>query len=283
MRTELVAIPTPGPEPLHGLYHTPDHREPRGAAMICHGNQGNFYVGPPAFLPPFLTGIGLACLSFNRRGHDILATHRGRAAVGGAFQTTDQAVEDNRLAASFLAERGHPPPVVIGHSNGGMLAVRHVAERAQTPALVLLSAHCGGRRVARLASSHGLFAGDRLEELEERARAMVDEGRGRELMLLPGWWHVISAESFLDYLTTVPDTLELAPQVRCPTLFVKGEAEDEDLYPADEFRRRAGGPCEVARLVGCDHWYNGMDVETGRLVAGWLAGVLERAPASPTT
>ena len=28
-------------------------------------------------------------------------------------------------------------------------------------------------------------------------------------MLLPGWWYVASAESFLDLLSEVPDVLEL--------------------------------------------------------------------------
>ena len=275
MKLELLAIPTPGPEPLHGLYYQPEDREPTGAALIFHGNQSNFYVGPPAFLPPYLASLGLACLAFNRRGHDILATYRGREAVGGALQTTAQAIEDNELAARYLTERGLPVQVVIGHSNGGMLAVRHVSEHPETRALVLLSAHCGGRKVARRTSELGLFAQDRLEELTATAREMVGRGQGGKLMLLPGWWHVISAESFLDYVAGVPDVLELAPRIACPSLFVKGTAEDEQLYPADRFRERTAGPCDVIRLDGCDHWYNGFDERTGELVRDWLAGVLQ--------
>jgi pimeloyl-ACP methyl ester carboxylesterase len=275
MRLELVAVPT-GAEPLHGLYYEPTGVVVTGAALIFHGNQSNFYVGPPAFLPPHLTGVGLACLAFNRRGHDILATHRGREPVGGAFQTTAQALEDDELAGCYLRQRGHPAPVVIGHSNGGTLAVRYVADHPETPALVLLSAHCGGTRVHRKISELGLFAGDRLQELTARARELVAAGRGRELMLLPGWWHAISAESFLDYLTGPPDLLELAPEVRCPVLFLRGAGEDRELYPADAFARRAGGPCRVIDLEGCDHWYNGHDEEVGRLVSRWLSEVLGR-------
>ncbi|HZU17525.1 MAG TPA: alpha/beta hydrolase [Candidatus Dormibacteraeota bacterium] len=275
MRLELVAVPT-GAEPLHGLYYEPTGVPVTGAVLIFHGNQSNFYVGPPAFLPPHLTGVGLACLAFNRRGHDILATHRGREPVGGAFQTTAQALEDDELAGCYLRQRGHPAPVVIGHSNGGTLAVRYVADHPETPALVLLSAHCGGTRVHRKISELGLFAGNRLQELTARARELVAAGRGRELMLLPGWWHAISAESFLDYLTGPPDLLELAPEVRCPVLFLRGAGEDRELYPADEFARRAGGPCRVIDLEGCDHWYNGHDEEVGRLVSRWLSEVLGR-------
>ena len=56
----------------------------RGAVLLFHGNTMNFYVGAPRFLPPVLTRLGLACLAFNRRGHDIMSTFnsrdRGRAA-----------------------------------------------------------------------------------------------------------------------------------------------------------------------------------------------------------
>jgi pimeloyl-ACP methyl ester carboxylesterase len=275
MRLELVAIPT-GAEPLHGLYYEPTEVPARGAALIFHGNQSNFYVGPPAFLPPFLVEMGLACLAFNRRGHDVVATYRSRDPVGGAFQTTTQALEDNELAGRYLRERGYPAPVVIGHSNGGTLAVRYVADHPETPALVLLSAHCGGTKVHRKISELGLFAGPHLEELTERAQELVATGRGRELMLLPGWWHVISAESFLDYLAGPPDLLELAPSVCCPILFLRGAAEDRELYPADAFARRAGGPCRIVDLDDCDHWYNRHDREVGQLVTHWLSEVLKQ-------
>ena len=71
--------------------------------------------------------------------------------------------------------RGFPDPIVIGHSNGGMLAVRHVAEHPETPALVLLSAHCGGKDMLPLASKAGLLAQDRLEEITDEAEELVEE------------------------------------------------------------------------------------------------------------
>jgi pimeloyl-ACP methyl ester carboxylesterase len=61
--------------------------------------------------------------------------------------------------------------VVIGHSNGGMLAVKHVSDHPDTPALVLLSAHGGGRDGVQQTSRAGMLAG---------ARTLVAAGRGRE-------------------------------------------------------------------------------------------------------
>ncbi len=273
MRIELVSIAT-DTAPLDGLYYEPDAGRPAGAALLFHGNTMNFYTGAMRFLPPVLVRLGLACLAFNRRGHDILSTRSSRIAEGGAFQLAREGIEDNRLAAAWLAGRGFERPAVIGHSNGGMLAVRHVADHPQTKALVLLSAHGGGRGVVQRSSGAGTMVLDRVEEFTAKARAIVRSGRGRELMLMPGWWYAITAESFLDRLTETPDVLELAPQVRCPTLFVRGDKEPPGQYPAEAFRARAGGPCAVEIVPDCDHFYNGREQAVQRVVTAWLATTL---------
>lgn len=273
MRTTLVSIAT-DTTPLDGAWHEPDGRPVIGAVLLFHGNTMNFYTGAPRFLPPLLTELGLACLAFNRRGHDILAIRDSRTAEGGALQRTHEAIEDNRLAAAWLAGRGHAHPVVIGHSNGGMLAVRHVADHPQTPALVLLSAHGGGTGMVPGASKAGLLAGDRLAEISARARDLVAAGRGKELIVLPGWWYVASAESFLDLLSELPDTLALAPQIACPSLFVRGDQEDPARYPAEAFRRLSPGACSVEIVPACDHFYRGREDAVAALVAAWLAKTL---------
>jgi pimeloyl-ACP methyl ester carboxylesterase len=176
-----------------------------------------------------------------------------------------------------MAERGLPPPVIIGHGNGGMLAVPHVVAHLDTPATILLSAHGGGMDGVVRTSRAGMMAGDRLVEITAQARAMLTEGRGRELLLMPGWWYVISAESFLDRMTAMPDILDLAPQIRCPVLCLPGDQESAENYPAEAFQARAGGPCEVQIIPGCDHFYNGRENAVIERVTAWLAEV---SPAS---
>ena len=92
MRTELISIPT-DTLPLDGAFYLPDGDPVAGAVMLFHGNTMNFYVGAPRFLPPALTGLGFACLAFNRRGHDILSIRDSRAAEGAAFQLTTEGIE----------------------------------------------------------------------------------------------------------------------------------------------------------------------------------------------
>ena len=273
MKLELVSIPTPTIA-LDGLYYEPDGGATAGGVLLFHGNTMNFYTGALRFLPPALVRLGFACLAFNRRGHDVLTTRASRAAEGGAFQLTREGIEDNRLAARWMAERGFASPVVIGHSNGGMLGVRHAVDHPQTRALVLLSAGRGGPTSVQSGGTEGLLAGDRFDEVSARARELVAAGRGRELMLLPGWWWAITAESFLDRLTEVPDVLALTPQVQCPILALRGDREDAYRYPAEEVRKLAAVPCECEIVADCDHFYNARENRVAELVTGWLARTL---------
>ena len=97
---------------------------------------------------------------------------------------------------------------------------------------------------------------------------------------MPGWWYAISAESFLDRLTETPDVLELAPRIVCPTLFIRGDREPREQYPAEEFRSRSGGPCDVEIVPDCDHFYNGREEVVHALVSAWLARTLIQARPS---
>ncbi|MDP1537022.1 MAG: alpha/beta hydrolase [Burkholderiales bacterium] len=271
MHTQLVTIPT-DTIPLDGVLYEPVRSNGR-AAIYFHGNTMNFYTGAARFLAPALVSMGYNFLAFNRRGHDVLTTRASRVPEGGAFQTTGEALADNRYAAHWLAARGFAAPVVIGHSNGGMLGVQHVVDHPQTPALVLLSAGRGGPH----SSSGGpekLLAQDRHAEFEAQAHRLVAAGHGRELLLLPGWWYVISAGSFLDRNETVPETVPLAAQLRCPVITIRGSTEDRGRYPAEEFQANCGGPCTVEIIANCDHFYVGREAEVTQVVTAWLDRML---------
>jgi pimeloyl-ACP methyl ester carboxylesterase len=273
---ELTSIATPTGQPLDGLLYRASGGG-RQAIQLMHGNAMNFYVGPPRFLPPRLTAMGFSCLAYNRRGHDTLSTRNSRSPEGNALATVAESIEDNVLAGAFLAELGFPSPILIGHSNGGTLAVRHAADHPDTPALVLMSAHRGGPTMVERGSRAGLLAGDRLDELLPTARRLVAEGHGDQLMLFPGWWHVMTAAVFCDQVDNVPDIVALAPAIRCPVLYLRGDLEPADLYPAEEFAKRCGGPVDVEIVAACDHFYNGAEERVASIVADWLHDIVGTA------
>jgi len=93
---------------------------------------------------------------------------------------------------------------------------------------------------------------------------------------VPNWWYVISAESYIDRATTLPDILALAPTIMCPVLYLRGSLEPPDVYPAEAYAERAGGPCDVAIVAG-DHFYNGIEDDVCGVVTAWLNKTLPAA------
>jgi pimeloyl-ACP methyl ester carboxylesterase len=273
VKLELISIETET-YPLDGILYTPASGEARQAAMFLHGNCHNFYMGPSRFMPETLVAKGIACLAFNRCGHDMVTSLGGRDIGGGAFQLAEEAHADNRHAAAWLRRRGFAAPIVIGHSNGGVLATQYAADHPDTPAVVLMSAHRGGRGITARISEKGLFGRSELKELIARAESMIAEGRGKELMLLPGWWWVASAESVVDYSHNMPDILDNAGRMRMPVLVMRGDQEPPDLYPAEEFTTRcASSRCDLHILADCDHFYTGHEKAVSMLVTEWLGQV----------
>lgn len=91
---------------------------------------------------------------------------------------------------------------------------------------------------------------------------------------MPGWWYVASAESFLDRIVSMPAILDLAPSITCPVLFIRGNQESPDHYPAEKFQARAGGHCDVEIVPDCDHFYVGREDHVTEIVASWLRKTL---------
>ena len=71
-------------------------------------------------------------------------------------------------------------------------------------------------------------------------------------------------------MANTPDLLELAPQIRCPSLYVVGAEESPEFYPVEEFKQHASGKCSVERVHGLEHFYRDGERLVGPLVARWL-------------
>ena len=93
-------------------------------------------------------------------------------------------------------------------------------------------------------------------------------------MLIPDWWWVISARTYLDRLTNAPDLVKNAAKIKCPVLFIPGDQEPMDNYPAERFKENCAGPCEVVIVPNCDHFYVGAQEQVAKTVTQWLTWTL---------
>jgi len=99
---------------------------------------------------------------------------------------------------------------------------------------------------------------------------LVAARKPRQLMLIPAWWWVISARTFLDRLTNAPDLVENAKRIKCPVLFIRGDQEPKESYPAELFKENCASPCEIAIIPNCDHFYVGAEERVSKIVTDWL-------------
>ena len=270
MNIDLISIPTDTHQ-LDGLLYTPEiNPNSRNVAQLFHGNTMNFYTGCSKFLPPELISMGIASLAYNRRGHDILAIRNSRDVEGGALQLTSEAIADNSYAREWLLEKGYSAPICIGHSNGAVLATKHAASYQDTPALILLSAHIGGTKMLPIASSKGLFGANQFPEIIDIAKKMIAEGQEDKIIQMPGWYWITTPRSLLDLAENLPDLIEEASKINCPVLFIRGEKEPKDLYPAEAFKNECNAPVDIVIIEQSDHFYVGFEDLVTKVICNWL-------------
>ncbi len=111
-------------------------------------------------------------MPFNRRGHDSVSTYDSRECVGGAYQTVAEGVEDNKLAAKYLASKGFTNPIVIGHSNGGVLASEHVANHPGDQSANLAIRPCRREPNDQSDGSAQLFSGGKYRRADQRSQGI---------------------------------------------------------------------------------------------------------------
>ena len=174
------------------------------------------------------------------------------------------------MAAKYLHDKGFTNPTVIGHCNGGVLASEHVANQA----LILLSAHAGGNRMTSPSAARNFSLAGDTDTLPKEAQGFIAAGKPRQLMLIPAWWWAISARTYLDRLSNAPDLVANATKIKCPVLFIRGDQEPMENYPAERFKENCAGPCEVVIVPNCDHFYVGAESKVSEIVTNWLEKTL---------
>jgi pimeloyl-ACP methyl ester carboxylesterase len=122
---EDVSFENPGGERLAGVLVAPPGAT--RAAVLAHGYLGNMSMCRFPLLAAALAERGLAVLRF-----DHPCAFRSRSQRAGDFKMGNHAAEcaDIAAAAAFLRARGLEPAVLVGHSKGGINALRYAATAA---------------------------------------------------------------------------------------------------------------------------------------------------------
>ena len=266
---ELVELRRDDGLPIDALWYPADER--RVGVLHVHGKGSSVLSGPSRFLPPLLPGI--AHLAVNMRCHDLAYTvgTDDWAVDGGMWEDLSTGHLDLAAGVAHLRERGIEQVVVSGHSSGGFYAADLMPRDAGIAAWVLLSPLTTNKNPFPLWWPDPEDR-DRAAAL---ARAMVAEGRGRDLIPVSGWFHAISAASLVQRLEE-PDGvwLENVRHATAPVLMAWGDAEPRHALWEDLFRQFAGGGDRRLVLGGADHYYRGQEGDLAAAIADFLADAI---------
>ncbi len=201
MRGELYRITTSDGLELHGFLSPAENSPTATAVCHVHGLDGNFYEN--RFLDEaarVYNRAGADFLTGNNRGHDYIADilRPGRGdyvQLGGVYERMRDCVKDISAWVDFLWRRGARHVVLQGHSHGAIKVVHYLVktEDPRVRALVLLSPSDDMGLARKMLKS-------RFASVLARARRLVRDDRGRELMRQKDFPYPISARSFVDFL-----------------------------------------------------------------------------------
>jgi pimeloyl-ACP methyl ester carboxylesterase len=264
---QQITIPSNG-FTLAGTISKPTHSTAeRLPAVVLVGGSGptdrdELVVGIPIFgqIADTLADAGYVVARYDKRG---IGQSGGRAESA----TFADYADDVRAAVKLLAERKDVDPkriAVIGHSEGGLVALMAAAKDKKIAAVGLIATPGMTGADVVLAQQKRLL--DRTKLSAEEKQAKVDEqkkiheavitGKGLEL-LPPNVRRSVDSPEFLGILTSDPS--KLVPPVKQPLLIIQGaldaqvEPQNADLLEALARKRKNAPPVEVVKVPGINH------------------------------
>jgi alpha-beta hydrolase superfamily lysophospholipase len=234
-----------------------------------------FYVGFQRFAAPDLVAAGYDVLAVNRRSAGIAGIRDSFASHGDAWTLWAQHRMDADAAVAHLRAQGYARIVMAGHSQGGLLAADHAVRVGKAAGVILASP------ASNFAGPPAWLPEPERTRLIAQARALLAEGRPRDLVLLPQWPWITSAEAIVDPLApgVVTPLADLLAEYRGPVLIFCGDqGRDTALLGGARaaFDRCPSPAKRLEPLPGSDHFYVGHEARVIALMTAWLA---EHVPA----
>jgi pimeloyl-ACP methyl ester carboxylesterase len=289
VRGELVRVWTEDELQLQGLYCAPHQERGLPAVFHVHGASSNFYRSQ--FLDPLaeeLSGRGVAFLTANTRGHDIINSVYSKdptasRRLGTALEMFEESPLDIAAWLGFLQGQGYREVVLLGHSFGAHKAAFYCSETSdeRVRGLIFLSPADQGLWVQAM--------GPEAERTSSWATEKVSSGQGEALLERGPAPYPMSARTIRSlFVTAKPDifrfgrpddTWEVVSRLGCPILAVLGTvAEFISTTPQVALTnlkaKAVSSPrCDTVVLEGAPHNYRGHEEELTRVMVGWLGDV----------
>jgi pimeloyl-ACP methyl ester carboxylesterase len=271
IETQLRTFKTADNERLHGVLFMPRDGQNDLALLFVHGVAMNFYLPPLVVFGEELAERGYHSFVINTRGHDWISRAGNLTKFGGsAYENLEDCLPDLDGALEFLSEQGYRRYVLIGHSLGAIKSIIYqgTRRRADVAGIVSCSAprQFYSERVARQAG---------FREVIEKAEAMVEEGKGEELLSVgvgstPG---IFTARTHVNKYGRDDnnDCRPYAKNLGCPLLAIVGGEEPPFFHQyANEIVAAVSHGSSYRRIDGASHFYNRHTREIVEMIAEWL-------------
>lgn len=255
MPSERIEFPGHSGDMLAARLDLPDGQV-RAAAVFAHCFTCSKDIAAARRIAGRLAASGIAVLRFD---------FTGLGHSGGEFANTNFSsnVADLLAAARYMADRGMPAQLLIGHSLGGAAVLKAAPDMPGLKAVVTIGAPADPAHVA-----HN-FAG-KLDEIKTKGHALVDlAGRPFEIR-----------KEFLDDISATSIS-EVLPRLRTALLVLHAPRDEQvGIENATQIFVAAKHPKSFVSLDDADHFVSREeDAEyAAELIASWSRRYLELAP-----
>lgn len=244
--------------------------------LLCtHGVANSFTNTPLWEVAERLQASGIGVCVLNNRGHDWVSMNKvDRRWTGASYERIEDSALDFQAGLQWLRQRGHSSIVIAGHSLGGLKAA-YTQSFFPDDAVVALAMFSSPRL-----PDDKVWDWPKHEEVLARCRALIEQGKGAELMHVdmptntPAMQGLMSAQTYLNKYgpDAVTTTLRFADRIRVPVFLLAGTEEKPQLSFAVDLEPALVNAPSVKRVTidGADHMYTGRHEAVAKEYAAWL-------------
>src|SRR5438445_560143 len=177
-----------------------------------------------------------------RQDRHHLLGRRGASTTGRAVDYMH--VEALEALPELLGKLGIAEPILVGHSDGGSIALLYAAVRDGVTGLVLMAPHVFVEDISVKSIAAAKTAFESTDLPQKLGRHHADAAK-----TFRGWNDIWLNPDFRGWSIE-----EHLPRVYCPVLAIQGfDDEYGTMAQLEAVAKRAGGPVELLRLADCRH------------------------------